>query len=371
MSYLSPEYRHDIFFSYPHADADNRGGSELKAWSQTFAEDLRRLLISSRKHQDLSFFLDQGQREGERLDEAATPNRALKEAADAALLVALMSPWYLESRWCKEEREAWALGSGGDAGRVAKSFQRAFVMRVQDTGQDPWPPEFSDAKSEENLGFWLYDRAEPFASPFGSIGDAEDIGIYKRNLQKIKQRLLQRLDEMHGKLKEERDKRENFLRLTGQGTQLTAVYVHARPTAKAAFDQTWEQLSETRFYPIPTEPEPLRPDGRLTDRERERLQIADALLVLGTDANDLEIDMAVVGRHARSLCMAEAPKLLPGAVLDKIGAPSPRNRLQSSASIVGLRWLDGRNRGWTETLREHLVRAATAELVGASVGASA
>ena len=69
--------------------------------------------------------------------------------------------------------------------------------------------------------------------------------------------------------------------------------------------------SRTQFYPIPTQPEPLRPDGRLTDRERERLQIADALLVVGTDEDDLAIDMAVVGRHARSLSMAKTPKLLP------------------------------------------------------------
>ena len=86
MAYLAPEYKHDIFFSYPHADLDRRGGSELTAWSQRFAADLRSSLIFSKEHQNLSFFLDQGQREGERLDEAATPSRALDEAANAALL---------------------------------------------------------------------------------------------------------------------------------------------------------------------------------------------------------------------------------------------------------------------------------------------
>ena len=126
MAYLAPEYKHDIFFSYPHADADRRGESELKAWSQRFAEDLRSNLISSKRHQNLSFFLDQGQREGERLDEAATPSRALDEAANAVLLVALMSPWYLESRWCRDEREAWAKGIGGDAGRIARGVRPRF-----------------------------------------------------------------------------------------------------------------------------------------------------------------------------------------------------------------------------------------------------
>jgi hypothetical protein len=370
MAYLAPDFRHDIFFSYPHADADKRGGSELKEWSQRFAKDLRGNLISSKKHQKLSLFVDQGPRKGERLDEATTPSRGLDEAANAALLVALMSPWYLASPWCKGEREAWAKGIGGEAGRIAEEFGRAFVMRVQDTGEEPWPPEFSDAENNENLGFWLYDRAEEFAAPLGWIGDAKDLGKYRRKLQHVKQRLLQRLDQLHVRLKEERDESENRRGLLGQGEGLTTVYVHARLTAKAAFDQACEQLTSTQFYPIPTQPEPLRPDGRLTDKERERLQVANVLLVVGTEENDLSIDMAVVGRHARSLAMAETPKILPGAVLDKIGTPGCCGRLQSRASIAGLYWIDGRNLGWPAKLREHLIHTATAELTLAHVGAS-
>jgi hypothetical protein len=204
MAYLSPEYRHDVFFSYPHADADGCGESELKAWSQSFAKKLHSTLISSKKHRALSFFLDQGQREGERLDETATPSRALDEATNSALLIALMSPWYLESRWCKDEREAWAAGIGGDAGRIAKKFNRAFVIRVQDIGESPWPSEFCDEKGHGNLGFWLYDRSDgEFAVPFGSIGDAEDNGNYKKAVLKVRQALLMRLDEIHAQLKEE------------------------------------------------------------------------------------------------------------------------------------------------------------------------
>ena len=119
-----------------------------------------------------------------------------------------MSPWYLESRWCKEEREAWAAGIGGDAGRIAKEFNRAFVIRVQDTGENPWPPEFSDAKGQEYLGFWLYDRSEgQFAPTFGWIGDSEDQGKYKRALLSLRQTILKTLDQLHARLKEGRDRR--------------------------------------------------------------------------------------------------------------------------------------------------------------------
>ena len=348
MAYLSPEYKHDIFFSYPHADADHSGASDLKAWSQRFADDLRNSLISSKKHEGLSFFLDQGGRGGERLDEATTPSRALDEAANAAVLIALMSPWYLASAWCKAEREAWIKGIGGDAGRIAQQFDRAFVMRVQDTGDDLWPSEFTDAQKNENLGFWLYVRAlGEAAMPFGWIGDDEDKGKYRRMLLQVRQALLIRLGQLHARLKEERDKRDTLLGLLGRRERFTTVYVHARPSAKAAFDQTCDQLVSTQFLPIPARPEPLRPDGRLTDREKERLQTADALLVVGTEEEDLLMDIVVVGRHALDLATAETPKLLPGAVLDKIGTPSARYALRPRASIASLYWLDGGDPGWT------------------------
>jgi hypothetical protein len=307
---------------------------------------------------------------GERLDEASAPSRALDEAANAALIVAMMSPWYLESRWCKDEREAWAKGIGGESGQIAQGFGRTFVVRVQDTDDDPWPPEFTDAQKNENLGFWMYDQGQKFADPYGWIEDKEDLGSYNRKLQVIKQRLLQRLDQLYDSLKEEREARDRRLRLSGQSNDLTTVYVHARPAAGAVFDQTLKELTSNDFYAIPTRPEPLRLDGRLTDTERERLQVADALLVVGTAEDDLSIDMAVVGKHARNLAMAKTPKLLPGAVLDKIGTPSPRERLRSNAFIAGLRWLDGRSPGWTVMLRHLLRQAVAAESAVAGVGAS-
>jgi hypothetical protein len=115
----------------------------------------------------------------------------------------------------------------------------------------------------------------------------------------------------------------------------------------------------------------LRPDGRLTDREKERLQTADALLVVGTEEEDLLMDMVVVGRHALDLAAAETPKLLPGAVLDKIGTSSAREALRPRASVARLYWLDGGDPGWTATLRAHLIRTATADVSVASVGANA
>jgi hypothetical protein len=211
------------------------------------------------------------------------------------------------------EREAWAAGISGDAGRIAKEFGRAFVMRVQDTDENSWPPEFSDANRHESLGFWLYDRAEGrYAPQFGSIGDSEDKGKYKRVLLWVRKALLERLDELHTRLKKERDQRDNILGLLGRRQRFTTVYVHARPSAKVAFDQTCDQLVNSQFLPIPARPEPLRPDGRLTDKEKERLQTADALLVVGTEEEDLLMDIVVVGRHAHDLATAETPKPPPG-----------------------------------------------------------
>ena len=77
-------------------------------------------------------------------------------------------------------------------------------------------PGFSDAENEENLGFWLYDRAEGEAAmPLGWIGDEEDKGTYRRTLLRVRQALLKRMDQLHARLKAERDKRASILEAEG------------------------------------------------------------------------------------------------------------------------------------------------------------
>ena len=149
------------------------------------------------------------------------------------------------------------------------------------------------------------------------------------------------------------------------------MYVHARPSAKAAFDQACEQLVSTAI-PAHSRTAGAVASGRQAhDKEKERLQTADALLVVGTEEDDLSIDMAVVGRHAPQPRHRGDPEAPPGRCPRQDRHAGPRDTPAPRASIARLYWLDGGDPGWTATLREHLVHAATAELAVAGVGANA
>jgi hypothetical protein len=137
MSFLGPPFEHDVFFSYAHADVDGTGDAEIKTWCQKFANDLRQALRRFEEFKPLSLYLDEGPRTGERLDETAGLTPSLRTAAGrAALLCAMMSPWYLRSEWCAKERQWWHEGTGTLAPIIASGFDRAFIGRLMDTIED-------------------------------------------------------------------------------------------------------------------------------------------------------------------------------------------------------------------------------------------
>lgn len=62
MSFVGAPFEHDVFFSYAHADVDQVGDSETKAWCQRFANDLRQALKHIPEFAQLSLYLDENPR---------------------------------------------------------------------------------------------------------------------------------------------------------------------------------------------------------------------------------------------------------------------------------------------------------------------
>ena len=114
MSYVGEPFRHDLFVSYSHGD-DGSGGAYLKPWSAAFTHELERELRADRRFRtSLSVFRDQDHRPEQSLDPMAPLTAQLQEQiAGAALLVVLMSPDYLASKWCADERDWWLREVGG------------------------------------------------------------------------------------------------------------------------------------------------------------------------------------------------------------------------------------------------------------------
>ena len=137
MPYLAPDFRHDVFVSYAHWDVDSEGTSLLKTWSLALA---RQLLAELRLNPELAsctVYFDESQRPEQGLDRHNPLTQQLKDAASgAALLLILMSPHYLHSDWCREERSWWFDQTKAEAfPEVGSCF---LVARIW-PHNDPWP----------------------------------------------------------------------------------------------------------------------------------------------------------------------------------------------------------------------------------------
>ena len=99
MAHLAPEFRHDVFVSYPHGDVNRAGSSPLKTWSQYFAREPEAELQTTPGLQGTAVFLDESKRPEQGLDASNPLTQQLRDAVSgAALLLLLMSPHYLRLR---------------------------------------------------------------------------------------------------------------------------------------------------------------------------------------------------------------------------------------------------------------------------------
>ena len=120
MAYVGKPLDYDIFVSYSHGDVDATGESKVKQWSQAFARELESEFRAQPKFgHDVTIQLQ-------------------SDFARAAILTVLMSPYYLESKWCQDEREWWY---SKQAELGLPSEERIAVVRIWPTEKN-WPKEF-------------------------------------------------------------------------------------------------------------------------------------------------------------------------------------------------------------------------------------
>lgn len=358
MSFVGAPFEHDIFFSYAHADVDRDGDSVIKEWCQQFARDLRNKIQIFPEFAPLSLFLDETDRHGERLDETAELTGALEKASQrAALLCAMMSPWYLKSPWCTREREWWTTGTQQLAPAIDQAFDRAFICRLMDTDESAWPAEFMDSEEVTHKGFWLFDRAKPRFErvPLGMIGTSDDQAAYKEVVVRVAGLLAKRLDEIRERLAAEREAEAAMGKLledTGQ-----TIYLHGRPELGEVFEQTFERLQDAAYAVLPLEPAPLPRDGRFDASQESDLDMADAMLVLGKAHQRLDADIVVAGRNARRLAQARSYKKLPCAVFDVDGQNNHPPKRLTNAQNLGIEWIDATSTDWHNRMRGWLLQA--------------
>ncbi|MCB1909660.1 MAG: toll/interleukin-1 receptor domain-containing protein [Rhodocyclaceae bacterium] len=356
MAYVGDPFRHDLFVSYSHGD-DGSGHGLLQPWSAAFCDALKtELRVDRRFREALSVFLDSEFRPGQGVDPMSGLNPQLQASVEAtALLVVLMSPDYLASRWCAQERDWWharqeALGLPAE-GRVA-------VVRIWPTPAEDWPVSLCDAQGDPLLGFPFHDDEAGAARPLGWTDQYDNFGpAFKKAMVGLAGRLSAKLDELKEQVESLHRESQEAARL--QGDQGQTIYLHGRLDPERHWERAAMILADSGYAVLPGDPDPdtADPATRLDLRERrvETLGNCDALLLLGTaDGRALDADLVAVGRHDRHSARARSNRLLPCGVLDMVGAPLATDVRRRTARNLQTDWLDATRESWTRQVRNWL-----------------
>jgi len=356
MAFVGAPFAHDLFVSYSHgSDADGEG--LLRPWSLAFVSALDKELRADRRFRNgLSLFVDADHRP----DRGVDPLLGLSEQLDlqvkgSALLVVLMSPDYLASTWCRNEREAWLAGQ--KAHRLAPEG-RVAVVRIWPTTEG-WPAELCDTQGVPLVGFKFHDDADGVDRPLGWVEHPQFDTGFRRAMVGLAGRLTQHLLELQQRAEAMRLQAADAARLQAVAAQ--SIYLHGHAEDSAAWDRAALALSDQGYVVVPGEPDPVvaTPQDVITLRKRRvgALVDADALLLLAPpDGRVLDADLLAVARHDRESARAVTRRLLPCGVLDCVGNPVATEVRRRAARNLQADWLDGTQAPWTPVVQQWLAQ---------------
>jgi hypothetical protein len=362
MSFVGSPFRHDIFISYSHGDGRGDGQALLKQWSQGFARELE---LELQAFPDLGaqirVFLDQSFRPGQGLDPMAQLSDNLKdEVAASGILALIMSPQYLGSQWCKQEREWWIEAQKAHAIAHGK---RIAIARIWPTGDMPWPPDLTDDAGHQTMGHIFYDRAKADVrpQPFSWPTVDSNPGPFRDALLDFVGRIRIRLLELKRELERRHEREAERRRLSAPAGQV--LYLYGRSSHARYWERVNRELENDGYTVFPNEPEAVEEDPRkIRETQAERVRImsaSDAVLVLGTDdSKALTADLMVIGRLDRHQAVAQSSRSLPCGVVDAVGVVRQNPAWARKAKTLGVDWFDASVSPWTPQLQAWLNGAA-------------
>ena len=151
MTYV-PGFAHDVFVSYAHGPPQpGRRVDLMSDWTHSFVDDLQSqldvLLGTKDQKRRVSIFIDRALDGNRPLSEGLTA-----KAKQSALLLVVMSHYYLDSPWCRDELK-WFSDQAG-------SNDKVFVVKAFNTAAELWPPALKP-DGHPLPGFTFYSTEDP------------------------------------------------------------------------------------------------------------------------------------------------------------------------------------------------------------------
>jgi hypothetical protein len=335
MSFLAPNFDPDVFVSYSHGDPQGRS-TQLRDWTQALISRLEgQVRALETEFQDLQLWIDRN------IDPTMGLTPQLKKmVSNSGVLMIVMSKHYLESSWCRDEREWFGKeieGRPQESGRV-------FVLHAQQTDKALWP-EFI----RELTGFCFYDPQNGLPWDFPDL--REPNAEFGKVLLSLHLWLTKRLRELRERGKKAQDKPASAA-ATPSPAGPRLIYIHAPPEGEAARAEIGQALKSDGFLPVA--PAPIGHSLAGWQGEANvRLEAAkrcEALTLLRVpDADKFVGDLLDIGVTERERIVAARGAPLPCAVFDKSGADLPID-----ITGYGIERFDVTQAGWHGQFRSWL-----------------
>ncbi|SED47035.1 TIR domain-containing protein [Burkholderia sp. WP9] len=363
MAYLGEPFTHDVFISYSHGSGNQDGRGPHARWSEAFAKQLESEVRVHPSLRQYEHFLDVDYRPDRSVDPMVPLSDGLRSHIQkSAVLMVLMTPHYLESQWCKDERQWWCEHHEVP---VSVDHDRIAVVRVFPTDRT-WPPELVDSRGEQLVGFPFHVPVEgrnlAAIRPFGWHDMRNPDGEFSKALVHIAGHLSTKLFAIRERLEAEQRQQAETERL-GKPDGLT-IYLHGHAEEENAWQEAGVHLGDSGFVVLPGSPEPTEkdPEKRQEIREQrvETMSECDALLLLGTgNGRTLDHDLVLVGKHDRQSARARTNRLLPCGVVNTGGMSISTPIRKTNARLLQAHWLDAPRLPWTPMLRQWLAGLKT------------
>jgi hypothetical protein len=164
MAYVT-NYKHDVFISYAHADDDPPEGVP-DGWITVFFNNLNKRLKQKLGNNDVSVWMDHK----DLLNHTSLTDQIMAALQQTATFLVVVSPSYLKSKWCGDEREEFLRMIE----KRTRSNSHVFLVELDKVERGKFPAEFSDLLGYR---FWVIDKEtnvpRTLGTPFPDVKDQE------------------------------------------------------------------------------------------------------------------------------------------------------------------------------------------------------
>ena len=129
-----PGFDHDVFVSYAHVDNVSLSENREEGWVYTLKDHLKKLLSQKLGRTEWGDIWIDLRLPGDE----PFPTKISNAVQSSATLLVVLSGGYLESDWCRQERELFLKAAAREAGEKG----RIFIVRLTDLKHDLWPKPF-------------------------------------------------------------------------------------------------------------------------------------------------------------------------------------------------------------------------------------